>query len=278
MQAEYMVAEKYILSHPQEATRLLENLSADDTASFLGCIAPETAVEIVEHMGLSIATQILEKMSPEEASKILAHFHLNTLTLFFCRFKRGTQNAILNTLPDQTKTALGLRLSFPEGSAGALMDPQILTLPPDISASDALEKVRKYAEQATYYLYVTNGSNQLIGVMNMRELMIAPPTTPLSSLMHTQIEKIAVSASYQTILDHSGWQHIHAIPVVDDDDVFIGTIRYETLRRIEQDIRTHISEENVQTVGSALGELYRIGFSGLLNSTIQLNRPQDSSS
>lgn len=277
MEAEYLVSQIYIQTHPNEATRLLESVSAEDAASFLGTIAPEIAVEIIEQMSLSTAIRILESLAVDQASAILKHFHIDIITLFLRRLNTPLQNALLNILPNQLQSALQLRLSYPEGSAGALMDPQILTLPPDISASDALTLVRKHADQVIYYLYVINQAHQLIGVLNMRELMIASPNALISTLMHTQIEKISVRASYQTILHHAGWQLIHAIPVVDDNNVFQGTIRYETLRRIEQDLKTHVADEGLQNVGSALGELYRIGFSGLLNSTIQFSRPQDAS-
>ena len=277
MEAEYLVSQMFIKAHPQEAARLLESLPIEETVSFLADTSVDTAAQVIALMGLSAAIQCLKLLEPKQSGDILKTFHLDTMAVLCRRLTPLERDPILNVLPNDIKTPLNMRLSFPEGSAGALMDPQVLTLSPDLPASIALERVRKYADQAMYYLYVVNENQKLVGVLNVRELMLAPPNALISSLMHTHLEKLSVQASYQTILEHTGWQKVHAIPVVDNADIFVGTIRYETLRRIEQDVRTHLSTDGIQTVGTALGELYRIGLSGLMNSTVQHNTNQGSS-
>jgi magnesium transporter len=277
MEAQYKISQIFIQTHPQEATRLLENLPMEETVSFLADISVDTAAQVIELMGLSAAIQCLKLLAPEKSGDILKTFHLDTMALLCRRLTTQERDPILKVLPNDIKTPLNMRLSFPEGSAGALMDPQVLTLSPDLSASVALQRVRTYANQAMYYLYVVNENHELVGVLNVRELMLAPPNALISSLMHTHLEKLSVLASYQTILEHTGWQKVHAIPVVDNANMFVGTIRYETLRRIEQDVRTHLSTDGIQTVGTALGELYRIGLSGLMSSTTPPHPSQGSS-
>lgn len=267
METDHKIAQIFIQAHPTEAIQLLEGLPIENTVQFLNDTSLETAVQVIEMMGLSAATRCLELLEPKRSAALLEKLHHDTIAVFCRRVSTPTKEAILSLLPHQIKDPLNLCLSFPEGSAGALVDPHILTLPPDISARVALERARTYAEQVMYYLYVTDRNKKLVGVLNVRELMLAPPQALISSLMHTHLETISVHANFQTILGHAGWQKIHAIPVVDDAYTFVGTIRYETLRRIEQDARTHLTADGIEMVGSALGELYRIGLSGLVNST-----------
>ena len=267
METEHIVAQMFIRTHPTEAVQILESLPIESTVQFLNDTSLETAVQTLEMMGLSAATRCLERLPPERSAAILEHLHHDTIAVFCRRLNAPKREAIISSLPNAIKEPLNLRLSFPEGSAGALVDPQVFTLPPDIPANVALERVRRYADQVMYYLYVTDKDKKLIGVLNVRELMLAPSEALISSLMHTHLETISVQATYQAILEHAGWQKIHAIPVVDDTHTFMGAIRYETLRRIEQDTRTHVTTDSIETVGSALGELYRIGLSGFMNST-----------
>lgn len=277
METEHIVAQMFIQAHPLEAIQLLENLPIENTVQFLSDASLDTAVQVIELMGLSAATRCLELLEPQRSAMLLENLHHDTVAVFFRRLNPSAKEAISSFLPKKTQEPLTLRLSFSEGSAGALVDPHVLTLAPDISASVALEHVRTYADQAMYYLYVIDRNKKLVGVLNVRELMLAPPQSLISSLMHTHLETISVQANYQTILEHVGWQKVHAIPVVDDANIFVGTIRYETLRRIEQDARTHLTADGIEMVGSALGELYRIGLSGLMNSTNQAHKKQSSS-
>ena len=143
------------------------------------------------------------------------------------------------------------------------MDPRALALPDDLAISEALKRVRRSPQNVLYYMYVVDRDQRLVGVLNLRELMLASPKTTLSSAMQPNVARLPALADLMAIVAHPGWRDFHALPVVDAGDTFIGVIRYETLRRLEDETGAPPYNQAVATVLS-LGELCWIGFAGML--------------
>jgi Mg/Co/Ni transporter MgtE len=143
------------------------------------------------------------------------------------------------------------------------MDPQALALPEDLAASEALARIRRAPRNALYYLYVVDRDGHLVGVINLRELMLAAPETLLSATMARNVACLSARADLVVIVAHPGWRHFHALPVVESDETFVGVIRYETLRRLEDAANRQPASEAASTVAN-LGELCWIGFGGIL--------------
>jgi hypothetical protein len=80
------------------------------------------------------------------------------------------------------------------------------------------------------------------------------------------------------ILAHPGWRRFHALPVVDRDAVLLGAIRYQTFRGLEDAARDQSRRADAVTTVFALGELYWLGLSGLLDglsSVVKRRTPPD---
>ena len=71
-------------------------------------------------------------------------------------------------------------MQYEEGIAGALMTTEYITFSSAITAEQAINQLREQAPSAEtiYYLYVIDEKEHLLGVLSLRELIIAPPLTP----------------------------------------------------------------------------------------------------
>ncbi len=73
---------------------------------------------------------------------------------------------------------------------------------------------------------------------------------------------------------HPGWRSFHALPVTDEEGRLVGAIRYQTLRRLEQEIDAARGEQiTTQTVG-ALGELFHLGVAGMIEGVASAAAPR----
>jgi magnesium transporter len=266
MNTEQIIIENFIVDHPLDAARILGQLEIEETAGFLKEIPGSMAADILEQFESYIAVKCLEKMDAEGSAAIVEKLPVQVATVFLRQVNGDLREEVLNNLSPQISVLLRRILSYAEDSAAALANPLIFSLPENMSVKEALQRVQKHAENVIYYLYIVDRNQVLTGVITLRELMIARPGAGLSEVMNPKISYLPADLNYQAIIIHSGWQKYHAMPVVGDAGVLLGVIDYDQLRYIENMIKKTALPREAIAASKALGELYRIGFSGLVRS------------
>lgn len=263
MESQLELAQAFAQAHPADVAQLLEGLETGDIVSFLNTLSAESAGKIVQVMEPYAAIRCLEEMTAGQGGRIVGQLPLERGMVLLRRLEDESRKAILAVLPEEQGGTLGVLLRYPEGTAGALMNPRVFTLPPDIDVEEALRRVRTYSRDAMYYLYVVGRDQRLAGVVNMRELMLADPQERIDVAMHREVVRIGGNTPLPAVLVHPGWLEYHVLPVVDEDGLFIGALRHKNLRRLVSGSEGPRPGEGLRSTGEALGELFQIGLAGL---------------
>lgn len=264
MDTERVLSRAFLEAHPAEAGLIVEGLPPEESAALLEEVPSHLATAVLQRMTILGGSECLARVSPERAGPILTALPLDTAASLLRCLDPQAREEVLVSLPGNVGSSLRLLLGYPEDSAGALMDPRILAVPRDLAVGEALARVRKVPRFALYYLYVVDRSQALVGVLNLRELMLAPSKASVASVMHPRVARLNARAGRAAILAHPGWRQFHALPVVDDAGAFLGVIRYETLRHLEDDAAgTQPVHQALATI-LTLGELCWVGLAGVL--------------
>ena len=261
--------DRFIRGHPPEAPRVLENLPLHELVSFCGRIPPDLAAVLFEAMDASAAAGCLERLEAVLAAEALSRVSLERAASLLRRLRPEGREAVLPLLPPDPGRHLALLLSCREDSAGALMDPRVLTLPPEVTAAEARGRMDARPEQASDCYYVVERDQTLAGVLGLRELLSAPPETPVSAHMEREVDCLRMDDSLASVRVHPGWLELHVLPVLDGRGRFAGALRHRTLRRLGEADRP----PRPDPAGAALGELYRIGLSALVKGAVGQERP-----
>ncbi len=273
MDIQQHVANTFMASHPEDAARVLEQLSPEATAAALELSPPPLAAGVLDRMSLNYAARCLDHTTPAFAAQMLVHLSAEIAVLMLRRIEEGRRNSILAGMASKHGEKLRRNLKYPRGTAGALTDFDVFALLDEVTVQDVIEEARTGAQRVTRYLYAINRDKKLSGVLNMRELFLAPPKKRVSSIMNTHVEKLFVYTDLQSISSHPGWTHYYALPVVEEDDLFLGALRYKTLLRLQLEKSNLRPSSQLSTAGSALGELYQVGLYGLLQSAVPRREP-----
>lgn len=250
--------------HPGDAARVLEALPVEEIAGVVADAPLEAAAAVLCRLNAHAGAGVLGRLDATRAGAVLGALDVNVAANLLRRLEGPARDERLATAPPARARALATMLRFPESTAGALMDPQVLALADDLTAKEALERVRGAAEHARYNLYVVNREQVLVGVLNLRELLLARPPEQISAFMHVRVHQLPAHADRRAIVSHPGWREVHALPVVDAGGVFLGAIRFGTLRRIEEELRGGASVDGSATI-DALGDLFSVGVGGLID-------------
>ena len=149
---------------------------------------------------------------------------------------------VLNHLPEETSTAIVSSLDFesgqqwsltrhyPEDSLGRLMCKPHGVFSPDTSVHDAITEIRAIVKRMMItYGYVVDSDNRLIGVLVMRDLMLADPGQPLGEVMQAHPFAFKPETSVSDAMQAMVRRHYPAYPVCDDENRLIGIIHGEVL-------------------------------------------------
>lgn len=263
----------FLEDHASEAALALERLSVDRRAAVVRALPAESA-RAVERMLPGSAAETLVMLEAEEAEPILSRLPIMTAMAVLRRLGADAER-LLTAVPDERREALRRALRYPEGTAGALMDPGVLAIPEDIAAVEVRLRLRRQADGLLHYLYVVSRDGRLVGVLDMPELMRAQPRSSVRDVMHAEVEHVPAWTPAAAVRTHPGWRSYHALPVTDEDGRLIGAIRYQTLRRLEQEMDAGQGEPiTAQTVG-ALGELFHLGMAGIIEGVAATAAPRD---
>jgi magnesium transporter len=147
-------------------------------------------------------------------------------------------------------------LSCPEGSAGSLMTTEYASLPADITAGEAIARLRSQApdSESIYYIYVLDPERKLVGFVSLRDLILAKPTALVSDLMQRDVISVRVEEPSDKVVERLARFDFIAIPVVDDRNRLVGIVTHDdVLDAVRQD-----ATDDAQRIGAVapLGESY----------------------
>ena len=264
------VVRQFIRAHAAEAARELENCSLDDLAPFFHQIPPELAGTLLDTMESSTAAACLERMRAEEAAGALGDLAADRAAHLVRRLKAESREAILAALPEDFTRHLNPLLRYREETAGALMESQVFTVPPEIPAGEALARLQASRARVLGYVYVVNRDQTLAGVFSLRELLAADEALSVASIMGPEVMFLRTDDSLDSVLVHPSWTDFHTLPVVDEQRLFAGALRHKTLCQLTGQADRLLRADHA---GTALGELYRIGLSALARSALGAEDP-----
>jgi magnesium transporter len=263
MNLEHSLAAMLVREHPERAAGVLERLAVNEANRVLSKAPVREAAPVLQRLSPQFAAEVLEAFDTERVARTLEALPLDVASRLARRLPDERVAAALEKLSPRPARALRSLLRFPEASAGALMDPEVLALPGDLTAKEALDRIRETPDRARYNVYVVDHEQRLAGVVNLRELLIARPRSRLADLMIRDPLRLDARADRSVVVSHPGWKEVHSLPVVDERGGYLGAVRYRTLRALEEELLGGTAKDG--NAREALGQLFSAGAGGLLD-------------
>lgn len=219
---------------PKTRLALFLRLPLKTAGEVLGKISPQTRPELIR--GLSPATlgDILETMPPEEAADVIAEME-----------PRRTPG-ILKELPREESTEIEQILTYPENSAGRLMDCDLISVNREMTVEQVVKQIKTSTiEDALYSVFVVDPRNKLLGIVPLRDLLTAPRDTFLKQIMKNTVAAVTPETDQEAAAQLVKKYDLAVLPVVDNSGRLVGRITAD-------DVIDVIDEETSE-------DIYRMG-------------------
>lgn len=237
------LVEKFFEYDMEAASRIFESLPDEEVAAVFQSLPPALAARVIKHLQISFAAsllkdsddpfmhQIVSNLNPQFAASILMHLPADD--------RERMTRQVTGKLRDQIREAL----DYPEGSVGRIMTTDFLSFDKTMLAQEAIEKIRLLAKKRypLSYAYVTDAENRLVGVLNMRDLMIASPDKSLADIIHAEVFSVHCFTDLQEVANELSRRKYFAVPVVDSENHMLGIIKAERLiQGVQEDVTKDI--------------------------------------
>jgi Mg2+ transporter MgtE len=198
----------------QEGSKLLQSLDDETLADTLEEVEPEFQASLVEQLSNERIADVLEEMSPDEAADLLAEL------------PEDRSAELLNLMEKDEAEDVRKLLTFPVESAGGIMTTEFVTLPADLTANQAIARIRETANDSEiiYYIYVTDEENHLSGVFSLRQLVLSNPKSHIKDFMETRVISVKLDDDQDHCAHLISKYNLLAIPVIDELNVLHGIV------------------------------------------------------
>jgi magnesium transporter len=259
-----MTPEEAVRRTPDEVATAVEDMPSTEGAAVLSNIDPEQAAEVAEILDPSTAAKLISQMDPAGAAEVIAGMEAPEAAMVLTEVDPDDRVDILSLLPREKHDAVVRELEpeeaadvrtleqYPPDTAGGIMTTQVTALYEYLTVDDAIAMLRKLSAELEqmFYVYVINRSGKLVGVLSMRDMILARPTQRLRDIMIRNVRSVPVTMDQEDVARLMRQYGYLAVPVVDASNKLLGLITADDV----QDVLIEEATEDVQKLFGAGAE------------------------
>jgi len=223
--------------HPAEIARLLESLPLRERAIVWDLSDEQNQGEILVELNDEVRSKLLEEMDTEEVVAAAEGMELDDLADLVADLPAMVTDRVIESLSKEDRTQLASVLSFPEDSAGGLMDPDTISVRSDVTLGVVLRYLHRNADlpDKTLSVFVVDRANRYIGVLYIARLVTHDPGSTVAEVMDQSVAPIASDRSAKDVAMEFQHRDLVSAAVVDDTGTLIGQITVDDVIDIVQE-------------------------------------------
>ena len=211
---------------PAEIGNLLESLPPGKREIVWGLVDPEDDGEVLVHVGEEVRESLLADMDPDEIIAAVEDLDIDDLADLVEDLPDTVIDEVLKSMDRENRERLEQVLSYPEDSAGRLMNPDVVTVRTDVNVDVVLRYLRLRGElpDHTDHLFVVSRRHQYLGRLSLAALVTHEDNTPINRLIDDEQPAIDVGESADEVARQFSDHDWVSAPVVDDNNILLGRI------------------------------------------------------
>jgi magnesium transporter len=231
--------DKIARMHPADIARLLADLSTPQTHELLRELDPAKAADTVEELEPEHQAALLQTMDSEEAADILEEMDPDNAADVLGDLTPHAAATLLESMEQDEADAVKVLLRYPDDTAGGLMTTDFVALPQNLTVEEAIRELRNQEQQEELpdfipllYILEAGDRRRLVGVLSLRNLILAEPTTRLSAVMATELVVGHVNDEPRDVAETMGVYNLMALPILDEHDELVGIVTVDDVLEV----------------------------------------------
>ena len=217
---------EFLQKHPSDVADVIEQLDEEKRAKVFALIDDPMAAEVLARVLPGVRSEVAGSIDDERLSDLLEIMPPDEAADILGSLPREKAQTLLSLMGIEEAEIIRELLGYEPTSAGGRMTTEFLAVPDYYTADETIEYLRTAGEEAEtiYYIYVVDREGHLSGVLSLRDLLRASPSTTCGEIMRRDVITVDVQDDQEIVADRLSRYNLLALPVVDEDHVLKGIV------------------------------------------------------
>ena len=237
--------------HPADVARVIVHLDTTQERRTIFELVEGIAEQgqVVSELSKEMIPQVLEDRNAADIAWMLRFVPADDVAYILGVLPEERSQEILPLMKDEESQEVVNLMAYPKGTAGSIMTTEFFSLPEEMTAQAAIKNLQQDTKAETvFYIYVTDQTGKLTGVMSLRELLVVAPTALLKSILARDVISVTVDTDQEEVARQVANYNLLAIPVVADGERLVGII---TVDDVVDVIREEDTKDMLKMAGAA---------------------------
>ena len=213
--------------HYADIADLIKQISLDEAIHIVKLLENDLSAEALAEVDESFRERIISKLSAKEIAEEIEELDTDDAADLVGELPEILQEKVLSKIEDAEHSQdIRELLNYDEGTAGALMAKELVSVNENLSVINCVREMRKQAKEVTrvHSIYVTNSKNRLLGRLSLKDLLTANTKAKVKDIYIPNVDFVNVKEDVNEVANIMSKYDLEAIPVVNDKKMLLGRI------------------------------------------------------
>lgn len=220
---------RFLLDYPREAARRIETMPAQEVGAMLAAQPVHAVVPVWQSLATDVEQAVFAELPEQRAAELLAEVEPARGAALLSRLEEDERARYIGLLNAQVAAEIRALMQYRPDSAGQLMDPRVLAFRGDLTAHEALARLRQTKRRGLRDLYLVDDDGRLDGRVDIQDLALAEPDEVLARIARKIADAVQDTAPREEVVEKMQQDAIADLPVIDFDGRLVGAIRQAKL-------------------------------------------------
>ena len=215
--------------HPADLAEIIDALDPDERVAFFRRIPSELRAATLSEVGEGAWPSLLEGVQAADVRELIGELDLDDAADILAELPSEDAREILEGIEPEESREIAALMRYDEESAGGVMTTELVSVPQDLLAGEALVSVRNQGREVRDFntVYVVDAQQRLVGIVALRELILADDRSRVSDIMDRDIVSVHPTEDQEQVARLIAKYNLISIPVVDEAGRLLGRITHD---------------------------------------------------
>ena len=220
-----------------DISEILDELDKEQAVILFRLLSKEKAGMAFSYMETDMREKLIKDLTDTELKNVLDELFMDDTVDLIEEMPSNVVTRILRNVDKNDRKIINELLKYPDDSAGSIMTTEFIDLKEDMTAEEALKRVRKIGidSETIYTCYVLDENRKLQGIISIKELLLSKEDTLISDNMETNIISVNTLEDQEEVAKKFDKYDLYALPVVDNENRLVGIVTVDDAINVLQD-------------------------------------------